>query len=1050
MAKSKSAAKRPSSTKSAATGGKSAPARAKAKATESKRGSTKATASSKQAPATRPSGSRAETAAKTPSIEDRPEAAPAKAGKSAAAKKTAKKSAAKSPSTVPAAKKTSKKTRKSAVTSSSRARVSSAAASKKSPATAKKKSSAASPAKAATTGRGTGRIAEPLDDELAAELDAPIKPFKGKPNGPQLVIVESPAKAKTINRYLGSGFEVRASVGHIRDLPSKGKGKNDPVPGVDVRHGFRPSYEILAAKQRTVAELRKAARGAADIWFATDLDREGEAIAWHLAHVLGIAPATAKRVVFNAITKTEIQRAFSHPRSIDEGKVNAQQARRILDRIVGYQASPLLWRKVARGLSAGRVQSVAVRLVVEREREIAAFIPDETWRVTVRLTQELREQLKLAAAWRDSLAQTDDKGKGPTQRTQTAWMGEHEAVRAELVELDGQRFELGCSATAPRDLLPEIQAVAQAVGLTDIETSTQEVPDGRGPARYRRTLEGRIDAKARYRVRDIETKRSTSKAPPPFITSSLQIAASSALGYGAQRTMRLAQELYEGVDLDGEGRVALITYMRTDSTHLSGEAIDGVRDYISRELGAEYLPASPQIYASANKDAQEAHEAIRPNDVARDPESIRRALHGPRAEELYRLYKLIWNRFVGCQMQPAKWDQTAVTFERCDPPGSGKSAKRPLAVLRATGRVLAFDGHYRVTGVPNSADEQTLPALTKGKELAPFSIDAEQKFSAAPARYTEASLVKTLESEGIGRPSTYASIIQVIQDRQYVEQRDKRFHATDLGEVVTDKMIEAFPDLMDLGYTRLMEAQLDSIEEGEVDWVGMLGEFYERFSVALEAANESMTHAKAELTLAPYACPTCGARTCYRFGKNGRFLSCTRYPECNFAGPIDRDGRPMLPEILDLVSPIDGTAMQLRNGRFGPFIASVAYPESDFVLNVDKKGGIKAPAPPPVLTDVACPKCSSPMNLRRGKRGPWLGCSTFPKCKGRKPWNDLPEADRAALEKRLEAHEKAHPTPVLRRRDGTVVADGTPVTSLVVPGELAQLAIHPEHLKSAE
>jgi DNA topoisomerase-1 len=365
--------------------------------------------------------------------------------------------------------------------------------------------------------------------------------------------------------------------------------------------------------------------------------------------------------------------------------------------------------------------------------------------------------------------------------------------------------------------------------------------------------------------------------------------------------------------------------------------------------------------------------------------------------------------------------------------------------------VLAFDGFYRIAGVPTASEEQTLPELKKGHATAPFSIVPEQKFGSPPPRYTEASLVKTLEAEGIGRPSTYASIISVIQDRNYVEQLERRFYATDLGEVVTDKLLEAFPDLMDLGYTRQMEAALDRIEEQDADWVSMLHEFYGPFSRALEAAHEEMTHAKAETQHAPYQCPKCGARTMYRFGSNGRFLSCSAYPDCDYSAPIDRQGRPLLPERVDLACPEDGSEMELRNGRFGPFLASVNYPNTKYVLNLDKKRGIKYPSMPPVETELPCPKCQAPLNLRRGKRGPWLGCSRFPKCRGRMPWGSLDEAQQKSFERELATHERKHPPPkIVRHSNGEPIPAEFPIDQLLIHGGVAELAIHPDAKREAQ
>lgn len=863
-------------------------------------------------------------------------------------------------------------------------------------------------------------------------------------HGKSLVIVESPAKAKTINKYLGSEFVVRASVGHIRDLPNRApKGTKQPVPGVDLENGFTPTYEILSEKTKTVSELKSEASVAKEIWFATDLDREGEAIAWHLSDVFDIEPEKVRRVVFNAITREEIQRAFNEPRGLNMDVVHAQQARRILDRIVGYMASPLLWKKVARGLSAGRVQSVAVRMVVERERAIAAFVPDENWRFIVRLCADPGQASPLSKAWEEFLATRDAKNKGPTLKLQNEWMSERGGLRCELHEYKGKRFSLTCSADDPKDLSAQAVQIAKDCGLIDVSASVEEDPEGKGPARYRRSVSGKLDPAVRYEVANIETRETSSRPSAPLITSSLQIAASNQLSFSAQRTMRLAQDLYEGVSLKGKGEVGLITYMRTDSTHLSAEAIGAIRGYISDRYGEKYLPAKPNVFSSSNKSAQEAHEAIRPTDVDLHPDDVARLLSGPRAEEHAKLYRLIWSATVGCQMTPARWKATNVSFRRADQ-DSG-------AVVRASGRILAFDGFYRAVGVPRASDSQTLPALEKGDKYGAFSVRPEQRFSSPPPRFAEASLVKALETEGIGRPSTYASIIDVIQRRNYVEQVDRRFHATDLGEVVTDKLIEAFPSLMSIGYTRDMEGQLDAVESNDVNWVSMLETFYQPFSTALEAAHEELTHAKAEIQPAIFACPTCGARTCYRFGKNGRFLSCSAYPDCDYAAPIDRSGRPLLPERVDIVCPEDGSAMEVRKGRFGPFIASVNYPETNYKLDVDRKGLLKYPAIPPYLVEEhECPKCESALNLRRGKRGPWLGCSTFPKCRGRLAWKSLEEDEQARLEKLLEAHEKENPRPAILRQDSSVIPEGTPIADLVIPGGLAELPVHAEAKKEIE
>ncbi|MFG0326580.1 MAG: DNA topoisomerase [Phycisphaerales bacterium JB037] len=863
----------------------------------------------------------------------------------------------------------------------------------------------------------------------------------GAAEGKQLVIVESPAKAKTINRYLGDGFVVLASVGHVRDLPSKApKGTKQPVPGVDLENRFAPTYEILPGKDAVIRDLKRAAKDAlgsgGEIWFATDLDREGEAIAWHLAQELGIRSDRAKRVVFGAITKDEIGRAFQHPHPIDEDRVNAQQARRILDRIVGYQVSPLLWKKVARGLSAGRVQSVAVRLVVERERAIDAHVPDESWTMQANFALDQSVAAKLVDQWRGFVTAKDAKGNTPTIKSQNAWLAEHRGVRAELIEVAGGKFDISQAGErgddAGADLSPRVAEVARLAGLDDLSIETGEDADAKGPARRKVTISGTPDASVEYRVRSIETKRTKVKPSAPFITSTLQQAASSRLGFGAQRTMRAAQSLYEGVDIPGEGPVGLITYMRTDSTHLSGEAVSMARRYIQESFGDRYLPAKPQVYSSSNKAAQEAHEAIRPTSLDYPPDRVKRSL----TNDQYRLYEIIWERFVSCQMSPAEWDSTSVVLE------GGRDAARPVA-FRASGRVLAFDGFYRVSGVPTSSETATLPPLEEKQSLHPFSIEPTQRFSSPPPRYTEASLIKKLEEEGIGRPSTYAAIIQTIQDRSYVEQVERRFHATDLGEVVTDKLIGAFPRLMDVGYTREMETELDKIEDEHLDWIDMLDRFYKRFSENLERAHEELKHAKAEVQPSEHTCPDCGAPLVYRFGKNGRFLSCSTYPECKYACPIDRQGRPKMAEFVDVACPKTGRPMIRKTGRFGPFLATVLEegesPEDvGMILNIDKKGHVTAPSPPPLETDLPCPTCEAPLNLRNGVRGPWLGCSRFPKCRGRGKWTELPEKMREELEARLEAHEQANPIPVITRLDGTPLTDakGKPVKDAPTVNEL--------------
>jgi DNA topoisomerase-1 len=888
----------------------------------------------------------------------------------------------------------------------------------------------------------------------------------------ELVIVESPAKAKTIEKYLGKGFVVKASIGHIRDLPSKApKGSKQPVPGVDLEHDFAPTYEIAGEKTKTVTELRRLAKGAKDIWFATDLDREGEAIAWHLTQVLNVDPANAKRVTFDAITKSEVQRAFQKPRAINMPRVEAQQARRIVDRIVGYRVSPVLWKKVAGGLSAGRVQSVATRIVVDREEEIRAFTPSESWDIGGMMTFDIAKAIPLHAEWTAFMTRRDERGRPPFVRDRMAWLAERRGLACDLVEVGGKPFKLEAENTSITDLAPAAQKAAEAAGLIDVTLTREADAYGRGRAKSLVRISGRPDPKARFTVESIDVTRTKSRPFPPFITSTLQQAASSRLGMSTDRTMRIAQQLYEGIDLPDEGRVGLITYMRTDSTNLSREAIEMARRYLDQRHGAKYVPDKPRVYASSNESAQEAHEAIRPTDAFRDPESIKDAL----SEEQYRLYRLIWQSFVACQATDAEWDSTAVRLRRSD--------RDTGAVFKANGRVLRFDGFYCISGTPKDDGEQVLPDFQKGAELAPFDIEPRQKFQASPPRYTEATLVKKLEEEGIGRPSTYASIINVIENRGYVEQQDRRFYATALGEAVTGFLKRGFRDqFIEIGYTRGIERELDQVAQGTKLWTDMLHEFHDELEPKLDTAMQEQ-HEKAKGEPSPYACPQCGRQLEYRLGRTGRFLSCSGFnekileepppakttakgkkrkpakpkevPACSFAMPVDRDGKPRLPEQIDLLSPA-GVPMVKRTGRFGDFLVedkprpvkpkgrkAAAEPAEPppFILNLDRKGNVKFPAPPPLVTDIACPKCGDMMNLRGGKRGPWLGCRAFPKCRGREAFTKLAEPRQKELERELNAHSQGHTKLELTRRDGlTPVPDGTPLSSLTMEGGVAELA----------
>jgi DNA topoisomerase-1 len=782
-----------------------------------------------------------------------------------------------------------------------------------------------------------------------------------KKTGKNLVIVESPAKAKTINKYLGDAYVVRASMGHVRDLPSKGM-------GVDLKT-FVPEYVLIEerGKDKVVKELKALAAEAPEIYLATDLDREGEAIAWHLQQALGIPDERVKRVIFNAITKTEIQKAFASPHAIDIDRVNAQQARRILDRIVGYEISPLLWRKVAKGLSAGRVQSVAVRLVVDREREIEAFVPAEYWKIAAifAATDEAGCR-KLTEKWADFLTNTGNGERTKVEREK--WLGEHEAFAAELVELAGKKFE-------PTDK-DQARLAAELLGfvVSDVKTVIDEA--AKGPAKNVTTILGRMGSCPAFSVRSVEKKRTSSRPGPPLITSTLQQSAASRLGFGADRTMRLAQGLYES------GR---ITYMRTDSTNLSADAIGMVRAYIPGAFGKEYLPEKPNFYSSSNKSAQEAHEAIRPTDVSFTPGDA----HAKLSQDESKLYQLIWNRFVACQMPPAEFDQTTINI--------AAPTKQGDAVFRASGRKLIFDGFMRVMGV--SSEDQLLPKLEQNQRVHPIEISPTQHFTQSPPRFTEASLVKELERLGIGRPSTYASIIKTIQDREYVQQIDRRFFATMLGMVVTDKLVQAFPEVMNVQFTAGMELKLDQIEEQHLDWIKLLRDFYGPFHAVVDGALEKIEHAGGSAS--PYKCLKCGKPMVYRISKNGFFLSCTGYPECDGTQPVDQQGKPTIREVSEYKCPTCGREMIKRKGRFGEFLGCSGYavknekgePSCNVIINLDKSGN---PQPPKIKipTTIKCEKCGNDMVLRSGaKRGPWLGCSSYPKCKATKTVGKLTGAD---------------------------------------------------------
>ncbi len=823
---------------------------------------------------------------------------------------------------------------------------------------------------------------------------------RSRTDGKTLVIVESPAKAKTINKYLGDEYAVKASLGHVRDLPPK-------EFGIDVNNDFEPTYEIVRGRSKAVNDLRKIAAGAPEVYLATDLDREGEAIAWHLAEALELPAEKVRRVIFNEITRTAVAEAFAHPHQIDRDRVNAQQARRILDRIVGYELSPLLWRKIAKGLSAGRVQSVAVRLIVEREREIRAFAPVESWKLVTYLAADPNRLDPLRADWQTFQATGD-----PSQKDIQSWLAQHGAFRAELVELGGEPLRVVNAQQA--------QALAEALGFAIERVDRRPWEEYRHLDLSQTRLIGRLDPGAvpPLTIAELTKRQTTSRPPAPFTTASLQQQASTALRFSASRTMRIAQSLYEGVDLAGEGPVGLITYMRTDSTNLSGEAVGAARDYISEKLGAPYLPETPNVYTKRQQRAQEAHEAIRPTDPRHTPELVREAL----SEEQFKLYDLIWKRFIACQMTPAQWESTTVNVT-CE-------TRIGTARLAGSGRKLAFDGYLRVAGI--STDQQLLPALEQGQAVGMIDLDQRQQFTSPPPRYNEASLVKVMESEGIGRPSTYAAIIDTIQARGYVEQEERKFYPTALGELVTDKLVQHFPRIMNVKFTSDMEDALDQIEEAHRDWVRVLHEFYTPFREMLATATDEMETARSQPS--DFACPLCEAPMVYRWSKAGRFLACTAYPRCRGTLNVDRAGQPIIPKTTDHACELCQRPLVLRQARSGHFLGCSGYPEcrhtipcnqdgeplrlvtedelkrpcdmcADGQMVVKRKGrraflgcsrypeckhteslpeGVrleKKPTPPPEPAGIACDRCGQPMVVRTGSRGPFVACSGFPRCR---------------------------------------------------------------------
>jgi DNA topoisomerase-1 len=732
-----------------------------------------------------------------------------------------------------------------------------------------------------------------------------------------LVIVESPAKAKTIQKYLGKGFSVEASLGHVKDLPKS-------TLGVDTNDNFATDYVVIPGKEKVLAKLKKMAAGMDAIFLAPDPDREGEAIAAHLAFELdgngaskkkkkkkkkedADGPPRIQRVTFNEITKRAVQAAFEHPRAIDQNLVDAQQARRVLDRLVGYQVSPLLWDKVRRGLSAGRVQTVALRLIVEREREIKAFEKKEYWTIDAHL-----------------------------------------------------------AASKP----PAFDARFLGKGEEKIE-----VTNGEDAEKIRAALD-----QADWLVRSVDKKERRRNAAPPFTTSKLQQDSSRKLRFSVKRTMMIAQRLYEGVELGEEGLVGLITYMRTDSTRVAPEAIQEVREYVGQEYGPAYLPETPNTFKE-KKEAQAAHEAIRPTSAMRHPDLVKQYLR----EDEFKVYKLIWQRFVASQIMPAVFDQTTVDIDA--------KSKTETFWFRVTGSVMKFDGFLRVYEESKEGKDEEdeelkhkLPALEAGQKLTLKELKPEQHFTEPPPRYNEASLVKELEERGIGRPSTYSAILSTIQERQYVQKLGGKFTPTEIGLVVTDLLVENFRDIFDVAYTARLEEELDEIEEGKEKWTDTLAEFYKKFQKDLKYAEKHMENIKRMEKPTDEKCEKCGAPLVIKWGRHGSFYACSTYDKedpntCTFTkeNPInlpDLDSADLQETTQEEYCENCGRVMVLKRGRFGQFMACTGYPDCKTTRRLDQ--GKKVPDIP---LDEPCPKCGRNMMIRHGRFGEFTACSGYPECK---------------------------------------------------------------------
>ena len=717
-----------------------------------------------------------------------------------------------------------------------------------------------------------------------------------------LVIVESPAKARTLGRYLGRGYAVVASVGHVRDLP-----KNEL--GIDIERGFEPIYQALPAKRKVIAEIQEAAERAERILLATDPDREGEAIGWHLAELLVASGKPVERVLFHEITKRAVQEAIAHPRPLDRHLIDSQQARRVLDRLMGYKLSPLLWDKVKRGLSAGRVQSVALKMICDREAEIEAFLPEEYWHLDARL-----------------------------------------------------------GASAPPSFVARL-ALRDGKKLT--------VHDGDTAAAIRAEVE-----KARFVVAKVAKRRRQQKAAPPFVTAKLQQAAYKRHHYPVRKTMQLAQKLYEGVDLGGGERVGLITYMRTDSMRVADEALAAVRDLIAAQYGEAFLPEKPNFFKNRSE-AQDAHEAIRPTDPARTPESMARVLS---ADEL-KLYTLIWQRFVGSQMTAAQFDVTDVLVEAGR---YGFKARGEVEVDPGFLRVYREEEEIPTADKPPQEQEdeeptaKRLPALVEGEGLTLEELAATQKFTQPPPRFTESTLVKALEENGIGRPSTYAQIIATLSDRSYAERQRGTFFPTELGKLVNRLLIGSFGDLINESYTARMEEELDAIAEGRLDWHAALARFWKSFTADLEKAKSEMTSVKREGVATDQTCPTCGAPMLLRFGRYGEYLACSNYPTCKTTRepgiPGSTEEAPACPEC--------NAPMVLKRSRFGQFWACSRYPECKGTRRL-----VSGKASPNTPSGVRCPSCGEGEIVeKRSRRGrSFWGCNRYPKCSFTLPAKPIPQ-----------------------------------------------------------